>query len=217
MSIMILLVDDHKITRDGIRSLIEKEQNMDIIAEAEDGHMAIKLSRKHCPDVIIMDINMPGLNGIDATQQILSEHPGIKIIALSMYSERRYVIGMLKAGVKGYLIKSSAFDELALAIKTVSKNKTYLSNQISDIMLQDYVFQRSSDDESTITSLTSREREILQLIAEGLNLEDIAAKINVSAKTVSTHRRNIMGKLNIYNVAGLTKFAIREGITSLDV
>ena len=216
MSIRILLVDDHKITRDGLRSMFEKLADMEVIGEAETGREGVKLARELNPDVVIMDISMPDLNGIDATRQILAESPKIKVIALSMYSDRRYVIGMLKAGVSGYLLKSCAFDELANAVNAVVKNQSYISPQIADTVMQDYTRNLTIDDTSTVSALTPREREVLQLIAEGLTSSQIASRLFVSEKTVSTHRRQIMEKLNIYSIAELTKYALREGLTSLD-
>jgi len=216
MNVRILLVDDHKITRDGLRSMFEKLPDTEVVGEAESGREAVKLTRELKPDVIIMDISMPDLNGIDATQQILAESPKIKVIALSMYSDRRYVIGMLKAGVSGYLLKSCAFDELANAVNTVVKNQSYISPQIADTVMQDYTRNLTIDDSSTVSTLTPREREVLQLIAEGLTSSQIASRLFVSEKTVSTHRRQIMEKLNIYSVAELTKYALREGLTSLE-
>lgn len=216
MTIRILLVDDHKITRDGLRSMFEKLPDMEVVGEAETGREGMKLSRELIPDVVIMDISMPDLNGIDATRQILAESPKIKVIALSMYSDRRYVIGMLKAGVSGYLLKSCAFDELANAVNAVVKNQSYISPQIADTVMQDYTRNLTIDDTSTVSALTPREREVLQLIAEGLTSTKIASRLFVSEKTVSTHRRQIMEKLNIYSVAELTKYALREGLTSLE-
>lgn len=216
MTVRILLVDDHKITRDGLRSMFEKLPDMEVVGEAESGRKAVKLTRELKPDIIIMDISMPDLNGIDATQQILVESPKIKVIALSMYSDRRYIIGMLKAGVSGYLLKSCAFDELANAVNTVVKNQSYISPQIADTVMLDYTRNLTIDDTSTVSALTPREREVLQLIAEGLTSTKIASRLFVSEKTVSTHRRQIMEKLNIYSVAELTKYALREGLTSLE-
>ncbi len=216
MTIRILLVDDHKITRDGLRAMFEKLSDMEVVGEAESGREAVKLTRELKPDVIIMDISMPDLNGIDATRQILAESPKIKVIALSMYSDRRYVIGMLKAGVSGYLLKSCAFDELANAVNAVVKNRSYISPQIADTVMQDYTRKLTIDDTSTVSALTPREREVLQLIAEGLTSTQIASRLFVSEKTVSTHRRQIMEKLNVYSIAELTKYALKEGLTSLE-
>jgi len=216
MNIKILLADDHKITRDGLKSLLDSQNNMNVIGEAENGRQAVRLALDLAPDVIVMDINMPELNGIEATRQIVSELPGTKIIALSMYSDKRYVVGMLKAGVSGYLLKNCAFDELVSAISAVVANQNYMSQKIADTVMKDYASILESNDNSPVSSLTGREREVLQLIAEGLKTKDIAARIHVSVKTVETHRQQIMRKLNARSVVELTKIALREGITSLD-
>jgi len=217
MSIQILLVDDHSITREGLCALLEKEPNFTVIRQAENGRVALKMARQYKPDVIVMDINMPDLNGIDATRQILSEIPEAKIIALSMYSDRSYIKGMLQAGVSGYLLKNCAFDELTKAIETVYKNQTYLSPKISEIVRKEFVKLMKSGATSAAELLTDREREVLQMIAEGYKTKTIADRIHVSIKTVEARRRQIMEKLNIDSVAGLTKFAIREGITSIEM
>ena len=214
--IRIQLADDHMITREGLKSLIQNEKHMEIVAEVGNGRSAVEKALSLIPDVIIMDINMPGLNGIEATKQILAQHPHIKIIALSMFSERRYVMGMLKAGVSGYLLKDCAFNELLNAIKTVSKGSRYLSQQITDMVMDDLLNDRPAEELSLNVSLTQREREVLQLIAEGARSIQIATRLHISEKTISTHRRKIMNKLNIHSIAGLTKFAVREGMTSLD-
>ncbi len=216
MSINIILVDDHKIIRDGLRSLLEKETDMAVVAEAENGRDAVKLSRKLNPDIVVMDINMPDLNGVDAATLILEESPDVKIIALSIHSTRRYVARMLKAGASGYLVKHCAYEELADAIRSVANNKPYLSSQILDTVLSDYTSSVSSGEISTLSTLTFREREVLQLVAEGVKSEKIADRLFVSVKTVSSHRRAIMQKLNLRSVADLTRYAIREGLVSLD-
>jgi two-component system response regulator NreC len=216
MTIRIQLADDHMITREGLKSIIQNEKHMEIVAEADNGRSAVEKALSLIPDIIIMDINMPGLNGIEATKQILAQHPHIKIIALSMFSERGYVMGMLKAGVSGYLLKNCAFSEFLNAIKTVSKGSRYLSQHITDMVMDDFAAGRPLEGLSLNNSLTRREREVLQLLAEGARSTQIATRLHVSEKTISTHRRKIMGKLNIPSLAGLSKFAIREGITSLD-
>jgi len=216
MDIKILLADDHKITRDGLKALLENQNHMIVVGEAENGRQAVRLALDLAPDVIVMDINMPELNGIEATRQIVAELPGTKIIALSMYSDKRYVVGMLKAGVSGYLLKNCAFDELVSAISSVVANQNYMSQKIADTVMKDYANILESNDNSPAASLTAREREVLQLIAEGLKTKDIASRIHVSVKTVETHRQQIMRKLNAKSVAELTKIALREGITSLD-
>lgn len=216
MTIQILLADDHKITRDGLKALLENQKNMAVIGEAENGRKAVRLALELKPDVIVMDINMPELNGIEATRQIKAELPEAKIIALSMYSDKRYVVGMLKAGVSGYLLKNCAFDELVSAISAVVNNQNYMSPKIADTVMKDYANILESSDTSPASLLTAREREVLQLIAEGLKTKDIATRIHVSIKTVETHRQQIMRKLNAKSVAELTKIALREGLTSLD-
>ena len=216
MSIRILLVDDHKIMRDGLRSLIDKQSEMAVVGEAENGRTALQLTRKLKPDVIVMDINMPDLNGIDATRQILAELPGVKIVAFSMHSDRQFVAEMLKAGVSGYLQKDSAFEELGRAIRTVVANQTYLSPQITADVVRGYVETLIEDESDAPDFLTDREREVVQLHAEGYPTKQIAEHLNLSVKTVETHRRHIMQKLGITSIAELTKFAIREGLTTLD-
>ena len=219
MRTSILLVDDHKIMRDGLSALIEKQPDMEVVGEAENGRDAVRLVENLGPDVVIMDISMPDLNGIDATRQILAVSPSTQVIALSMYSDRRYVEGMLSAGVSGYLVKSCAFDELMQAILAVVGGKAYLSPNIAEIVMKDYAQKRTEtaveDASLPEMRLSAREREVLQLLAEGYNSEKIAAKFYISIKTVSTHRRHIMEKLKLKNIADLIKFALREGLTSI--
>jgi two-component system, NarL family, response regulator NreC len=215
MTTNILIVDDHKIVRDGLKSLISREQGLEVVGEAENGRIAVQMARKLKPRIVIMDITMPELNGMDASRQILSEFPGTKIITLSMHSDRRFVMEMFRAGVSGYLLKDCAFDELAQAIKSVISNHKYVSPAIAGTVIDDYVDQTAGGRESS-TELTNREREVLQLIAEGMTTKQIANSLNVSVKTVETHRRKIMKKLDIHSIAELTKVAIQEGLTSVD-
>ncbi len=217
MTIKILLADDHNITRQGLKALLEKENNMVVVAEAGNGREAVRLAHEHRPDIVIMDINMPELNGIEATRQIISDAPQIKIIALSMFSERRYVSKMIEVGVSGYLLKSNAFEELMTAINAVLKNKGYLSQNIAHVVMKDYSSRLSKEDESPIFLLTKREREVLQLIAEGLNSQEIGDKLFVSVKTIASNRRNLMDKLKTNSIAELTKIAIKEGVIALDI
>jgi two-component system response regulator NreC len=216
MGITILLVDDHKILRQGLRTLLAKEIDMQVVAEAEDGRDAVRLVREMSPQVVIMDVGMPDLNGIEATRQILQESPETKVIALSMHSDRRFVTNMIKAGASGYLLKDSAFEELATAIRVVMARKTYLSHEIAHVVVKDYVQGGSKDDPSVFSILSPREREVLQLMAEGKTNRQIAEMLNVSLKTIETHRQQIMNKLEIHNIVELTKYAIREGLASLD-
>lgn len=212
----ILLADDHKIIREGLRALLAHQNSIEVVAEAENGRTAVKLARKLKPDIIIMDISMPDLNGMEATRQIIAELPSVKIIALSMHVDKRYVVGMFEAGASGYLLKNSAFEELVGAIKTVMRNHIYLSPNVTGTVIKDYVHHLTTDHPLDTMLLSPREREVLQLIAEGVNTKTIASRLNVSVKTVETHRRNIMEKLDIYSVAELTKFAIREGLTTTE-
>ena len=216
MSIRILLADDHKIVRDGLRTLIGKEAGMEVIGEAENGRKALKMAEKIRPNVVIMDVTMPDMNGIEATRKMLTEVPGVKVIALSMHSDRRFVLGMLEAGASGYLMKDCAFDELAKAVRSVSTGQTYLSPSIADVLVKGYLDRVNEKLSVARSPLTEREREILQLLAEGRSSKEIAAHIGVSVKTVETHRRNMMQKLNMRSVAELTKYAIREGLISVD-
>ncbi|MBN1764326.1 MAG: response regulator transcription factor [Sedimentisphaerales bacterium] len=218
MSMKILLADDHGIVRNGLRSMIEKqtEDDLEVIAEAENGRVAVELAHKLNPDIVIMDVSMPDLNGIEASRQILSKNPKIKIMALSMHSNRRFVADMLKVGVTGYVLKESVFDELILAIRAITAGNTYLSPKITGAVVEDYVAHLTADKVSVSDILTGREREVLQLMAEGKSTKQIAAQLCVSVKTVESNRRQIMIKLDIDNVAELTKYAIREGLTTLD-
>ncbi|MEW6002608.1 MAG: response regulator transcription factor [Nitrospirota bacterium] len=214
MTIKVMLADDHKIVREGLRKLLEKYPDIQVIAEAEDGRKAMQFCKELLPDVLIMDIAMPGLNGIEATRQIVAENQGIKVIALSMHSDRRFVMEMLKAGALGYLLKDCAFEEMVQAIRSVTRNRTYLSPMLTDTVIKDYVRLFSKNEFSVFSILTPREREVLQLLSEGKTTRQIAIDLKVSVKTVETYRQRIMDKLGIYSIAGLTKYAIREGLTS---
>ncbi|MBA4417055.1 MAG: DNA-binding response regulator [Syntrophus sp. (in: bacteria)] len=213
----ILLADDHKIIREGLRSLLEKQPDMEVIAEAQDGLTTVRLAQKLLPHVVIMDIGMPEMNGIDATRQIVAEKThDVKVIALSMHSDRRFVLQMLKAGASGYLLKDSAFEELITAIHTVMMNQPYLSPKVMDVVVKEYLHGLAKNETTVFTALTAREREVLQLLAEGKATKQIASVLNVSVKTIETHRQQLMEKLGIHSIAELTKYAIREGLTSLE-
>jgi DNA-binding NarL/FixJ family response regulator len=190
---------------------------MEVVGEAENGREAVRLARELSPDLVIMDVTMPDLNGIDATRIITSGSNNTKVIALSMYSDKQFVQGMIQAGASGYLLKDCAFEELVSAIQAVIQGDTYLSPGIAGIVVQDYLTKLTTDRSSADTVLTNREREVLQLIAEGNSTKEIAARLTVSVKTVETHRRQIMEKLGIFSIAELTKYAIREGLTSLHI
>jgi DNA-binding NarL/FixJ family response regulator len=216
MKVRILLADDHQIMREGLKALIEKHSSMEVIAEAENGIETLDIARREKPDVIIMDIAMPDINGIEATRQLTSEMTDIKIVALSMHSDRRFVTEILKAGASAYVLKQSAFKDLEKAIKTVMVNRTFLSADILETVVDDYVSQLTKSEYEAYKQLSDRERQVLQLIAEGNSTKEIAFKLHVSVKTIESHRQNIMTKLRIHNLAGLTKFAVREGLTSLE-
>ncbi len=206
MSIRILIAE----------ALLEKEDDMEVVGEAENGRQAVKSAENLSPDVVVMDIGMRDLNGIEATTQIIERCRGTKVLALSMHSDRRFAAGMLRAGASGYLLKDGAFEELANAIRRVAAGEVYLSPSIADVVVSDYVERLARSDASAFSTLTPREREVLQLLAEGHSTKQIASQLRVSAKTIETHRQNVMEKLGIRSVAELTKYAIREGLTSLD-
>ena len=216
MSTRIVIADDHTIVRHGLAKLIEAEEDMEIIAQTENGISTVELARELSPDVVVMDVAMPELNGIDATQQILRENPKVKILALSMHSGKKFVSAMLQAGATGYLLKDCALEELISAIRTVIDGKTYLSPSITDIVVQNYVRNVDQQEDSAFSILSQREREVLQLMAEGNTTKQIALRLHISPKTVEGHRLRLMNKLDIDNVAQLTKYAIQEGLTSAE-
>jgi len=216
MTIRVLIADDHTIMRAGLRSLLEKEDQIEVVAEAENGRKAVQLAVTHKPDVVVMDVSMPDLNGIEATSQVLESLPEAKVIALSMHSDKRFVMGMLRAGAFGYLLKDCASRELANAIVSVASNKKYLSPDIAGVVIEDSLYGGKPEGETVSSMLSAREREVLQLIAEGWSTKQIAAHLYVSVKTIETHRRQIMKKLDLHNIADLTKYAIREGLTSVE-
>ncbi|UCF95843.1 MAG: response regulator transcription factor [Spirochaetaceae bacterium] len=217
MKVRILLADDHQIMREGLKALLGRLPSVQVVAEAENGIEALKLARQEKPDIIVMDIAMPDINGIEVTRQLKSELADIKIIALSMHSDRRFVSEILKAGASAYVLKQAAFEDLESAIKAVMKDRTFLSADILDSVVSDYVSQLTNSEYEAYRQLSDRERQVLQLLAEGNSTKEIAFKLHVSVKTIESHRQNIMNKLGIRTLAGLTKFAVREGLTSLDI
>lgn len=213
--IRIILTDDHELMRDGLRNLLEKEADISVIGECDNGRDAVKMTDKLNPDIMIMDMAMHDLNGIEATRQIKHENPNVKVIALSMHSDRHIVIGAFKAGVSGYVLKDSSHTELINAIRTTHLGHRYLSLEISDIVVQE-LSSGLNGKQNGNTPLSGRENEILQLIAEGKSIKEIASDLFISPKTVASHRANIMDKLNIKNLPLLTKYAIGAGLTSVE-
>jgi DNA-binding NarL/FixJ family response regulator len=218
MAIRILLVDDHKMFRQGLCTMLKEQpdMDMDVVGEAEDGATAIRLARELKPDFIIMDVDMPGMNGIDAARRILPEMPNIKLVALSTYLKKAFIIEMLKAGASGYILKEQAFDELIEAIKTVISGETYLSTKATSIIVNDYVQSCHRRDAPSKKALTEREYEVLKLLAEGKPSKEIALLLDISIQAVGASRRRIMKKLDIQSFADLVKYAIRERLTSID-
>jgi two-component system NarL family response regulator len=213
MSVQILIADDHQMLRDGLRAILEKDQNVEVIGEASDGRTAVEMARTLLPDVVVMDIGMPDLNGVEATRQIKAESPAVKVIALSRHSDKRYVVRMLEAGASGYVLKSGAYDELRRAVEAVSRGEGYLSPRITGVLVDLHLHPASQPENP---SLGPREREIVQLLAEGHTSPQIARKLHISTRTVESHRRNIMKKLGVHSLAEITKYAIREGLTSME-
>jgi two-component system response regulator NreC len=214
MALRIIITDDHRLIREGLRSLLES-QGFQVVGEAEDGRSAVKLAKKLDPDAVIIDISMPGLNGIEATRQIHQEAPQVKVIVLSMRSDRRAVLAAFAAGASGYLLKEAAFEEMVVAIKVALKGQTYLSPAIAHVVVRNSIEYWSASAEPMGRGISSREREILQLVAEGRSSKEMAESLYVSVKTIETHRKQIMNKLNLHSIAELTKYAVREGVTSL--
>ncbi len=213
--IKVLLADDHKIFREGLTALLEEDAGVDVVGLADDGRSAIKLAREKRPHVVVMDVSMPDLNGIEATRNIKKENKMVQVLALSMHNDQTFINEMFKAGASGYLLKDCASDELVRAIHYVHEGKTYISPSIAGLLVDDYL-KRDEEKSSVFYRLTDREREVLQLMTEGNSMKEIADMLSVSVKTVHTHRQNIMEKLDMHSTAELTKYAIKQGVTSLD-
>jgi DNA-binding NarL/FixJ family response regulator len=217
MTTTVVLVDDHQMMREGLRAVLEKAPRLQIVGEAADGRVAVAMVAELRPDIVIMDVGLPGLNGIDATRRIVSGARGTRVVALSMHSDKRYVLEMLRAGASAYLLKNSASDELIAAIDAVLKGQRFLSPAIASTVVDEALQESPTATTGTaFSAISDREREVLQILAEGRTSKEIAAELHVSVKTVETHRREIMRKLDLHSVAELTKYAVREGLTSLE-
>ncbi len=217
MSIRILLADDHAVVRHGLSQVLQQEEDIEVVGQAGDGRSAIAMVRELVPNIVVMDITMPDLNGIEATREIHKETPAVKVVALSMHTTLKHITEMFRAGASGYLLKGCDFAELVRAIRTVADGKTYISPSISTAFVTDLLRVEDNATSTAFSFLTRREREVLQLLSEGNTTKQIALRLHISPKTVEAHRLRLMNKLEIDNVAQLTKYAIREGLTSEDL
>jgi len=211
-----MLADDHQIFRDGLRSLLAAHEAVEVVGEADNGLDALERCRELVPDVVVVDISMPGLNGIEVCRRLQQELPSTRVIILSMHSDRRFVQEALRAGARGYVLKDAGFAELAAGVLAVAEGRLHLGADIGDQVLQEYLQRVGDSDTGAFSVLSAREREVLQMLAEGLSTKEIAARLTLSAKTVESHRKAVMDKLEIRSVAELTRYAIREGLTPLD-
>jgi len=214
MSIRVVIADDHRILVEALRTMLAREPDIAVVGTVGDGAALLELVGKTKPEVVIMDIGMPGMNGIEATQRLTAGHPAIKVIMLSGYADKRFVLEALKAGAAGYVVKSAAADELPRAIRAAAQGQIYLCPEVAGAVVEAVRTQGKSHVKGEATGLTTRERVIVRLLAEGRDSREIAAALHVAPSTVDTHRRNIMRKLDIHNVADLTRYAIREGIAA---
>jgi len=216
MSVKVALADDHQIVREGLRGILEREPDVQVIGEANDGRSLLELAQERSPDVVVMDVAMPGLNGVEATRLLRSETPGVHVVALSAYADKRYVLAMLEAGAQGFVVKAGAAEELLRAIRSVVRGQSYLSPRVAGSVIETCVGRLFPEGSTAYSILGAREREVVQLLAEGKTSKEIGSRLHVSVKTVDAHRRNIMRKLDLHSVAELTKYAVREGLTSLE-
>lgn len=216
MKTRIVLADDHEMIRAGLRSILQQQPGWEIVAEASDGLEAVRLARETSPNVMILDITMPHRNGIEAMREIAGQSPGTRVIGLSVHTERLFVLGMIRAGASGYLLKSSAARELVFAIESVLAGHPYITPKVTESLFATLIHEGVEAGEDVFRKLSSKEREVLQLLAEGRSNKEIASSMKISVKTVETHRAHIMDDLDIHTVAGLTKYAIREGLTPLE-
>lgn len=209
--IRVLLADDHTLVRAGIRSLLKGLENVEVVGEAGDGQEAVRLAESLRPDVVLLDVGMPGLNGLDVAARLVTHDASIRVLILSMHTSEEYVLRALRAGCAGYLLKGSAVAELEIAVRAVARGETYLSPAVSKHVMDDYV-RRTGGATDPIDALTPRQREVLQLVAEGNTSKDIADRLGLSFKTVEAHRAQIMERLGLHDVAGLVRFAMRMGL-----
>lgn len=216
MAVRVLLADDHKILRAGLKSLLQACENIDVVAEADNGRETVALARQIRPDIVVMDVAMPDMNGVEATRKISQLASDVRVLALSGHPDGVYVKGMLEAGAKGYLLKDAAADELINALVTIHAGRIYVSPSVTDTLVVDYLRRVKGELGPDSHALSTREREVLQLVAEGQSSAQIAATLHLSGRTVESHRKRIMDKLGLRSVAELTKYAIREGLTTLD-
>jgi DNA-binding NarL/FixJ family response regulator len=215
-NIKIVLADDHRLVREGLCALLRQQPDFELVGQAEDGLAAVKMARTLRPDVVVTDISMPGLNGVEAVRRIHQEEPNVKVLCLSVHDETAMVLSVIDAGAAGYVLKDASFEELVHAIRQVMMHRIYMSPALVGIFVEKYRTRESAELHAVASPLTAREREVVQLFSEGYSSNEIAARLNVSAKTVASHREHILAKLRIRSIAELTRYAIREGLTSLD-
>jgi two-component system response regulator NreC len=216
MSLRVLLVDDHPLMREGLRKILEGAGGIDVIGEADDGGSALEAVAEFGPDVVVMDVAMGGMNGIEATQRLKKQHPSVSVVALSTHSDKRYVRNMIRAGAAAYVLKESASDDLLRAVRAAGKGENYLSPRITGCLMETWLVPQALKSTSAYELLGAREREVLKLLSQGSTSKEIARSLGLSVKTVETHRRNITQKVGLRSVAELTKYAVREGLTSLE-
>ena len=216
MGIRIVLADDHRIVRDGLCALLAREKDIELIGQADDGLGAVRLARELRPDIVVTDVSMPGLNGVEATRRIRADEPSVRVLCLSVHAESRMVLAVLEAGASGYVLKDCSYDELALAIRKAMADQIHLSAELVGLVVKEVRSRGQPQVAGGTTALTPREREMVQLLSEGLSTQQIADRLHVSIKTVATHREHVMQKLDISSLAELTRYALCEGLSSLD-
>jgi len=217
MGIRIVLADDHRIVRDGLCALLAREKDIELVGQADDGLAAVRLARELQPDIVVTDVSMPGLNGVEATRRIRTDHPSVRVLCLSVHAERRMVLAVLEAGASGYVLKDCSYEELALAIRKAMADQVHLSAELVRVVVNEVRSRGQPQPAAGASQLTPREREMVQLLSEGLSTQQIADRLHVSAKTVATHREHVMQKLDISSLAELTRYALREGLSSLEL